>query len=36
MTHDHILIVTLSTKPQGVTHVLDWLLAHDEGKVGVN
>ncbi|MFQ5615942.1 MAG: CRISPR-associated ring nuclease [Anaerolineales bacterium] len=27
MTHSHILIATLSTEPQGVTRVLDWLLA---------
>ncbi len=36
MSRDHVLIATLSTEAQGVTRMPDWLLAQDEGKVGVN
>ncbi len=37
MSRDHILIATLSTEPQGVTWLLDWLLAqkHPIGEVAV-
>lgn len=37
LQHDHILIATLSTEPQGVTWLLDWLLAegYPVGEVAV-
>lgn len=37
MRRDHILVATLSTEPQGVTRLLDWLLAqgHPIGEVAV-